>query len=226
MSERGPRSPVSGGTSLAMRELLFGDVAVWPERDDLTGEPWRSFIEARRALGAGDREKAIARLRGILEQPDLEPRQILQAWHALRLAGESPPEELAKRLEGVVVEVGLDGGLDLLATYRDLSARYVNFSGAAIIWEHPDASLDADVEALLAAGRRVVAVIGPWERPRPPPPGTGEVRINFLTPSGLHFGQAPYQQLASDGLGGPVLAAAVRLMQALIEKSRRGQPER
>jgi hypothetical protein len=106
MSERGPRSPVSGGTSLAMRELLFGDVAVWPERDDLTGEPWRSFIEARRALGAGDREKAIARLRGILEQPDLESRQVLQAWHALRLAGESPPEELAKRLEGVVVEVG------------------------------------------------------------------------------------------------------------------------
>jgi hypothetical protein len=52
------------------------------------------------------------------------------------------------------------------------------------------------------------------------------VRINFLTPSGLHFGQAPYQQLASDGLGGPVLAAAVRLMQALIGKSPRGQPPR
>src|SRR4029453_13365641 len=123
---------MSGGTSLAMRELLFGDVATdrWPERDDMTGEPWRSFIEARRALGAGDREKAIARLRGILEQPDLESRQILQAWHALRLAGESPSEELAKRLEGVVVEVGLDGGLDLLTAYRDPSPPHLKFRGA------------------------------------------------------------------------------------------------
>jgi hypothetical protein len=219
---------MSGGTSLAMRELLFGDVAPdrWPERDDLTGEPWRSFIEARRALGAGDREKAIARLRAILEQPDLESRQVLQAWHALRLAGESPPAEVAKRLEGVVVEVGLEGGLDLLAAYRDLSARYVNFSGAAVVWEHPDRSLDGDLEALLAAGRRVVAAIGPWERPRPPPPGNGEVRINFLTASGLHFGQGRYQDFSSDGLGGPVLAAAVRLIQALISKSNRGQPRR
>ena len=54
----------------------------------------------------------------------------------------------------------------------------------------------------------------------------GEVRINFLTPSGLHFGQGPYQNLASDGLGGPVLAAAIRLMQALIGKAGPGQPPR
>src|SRR4030095_8675845 len=133
--------------------------------------------------------------------------------------GEPPGGHVAKRREGVGVEVVVDGGLDLLTAYRALSARYVNFSGAAIIWEHPDASLDGDIEALLEAGRRVVAVIGPWERPRPPPPGTGEVRINFLTPSGLHFGQAPYQQLASDGLGGPVLAAAAPLMQAAGRKS-------
>ncbi|RPH72182.1 MAG: hypothetical protein EHM78_04200 [Myxococcaceae bacterium] len=219
---------MSGGTSLAMRELLFGDIAPdrWPERDDLTEEPWRSFIEARRALGAGDRGAAIARLRTVLEQPDLDSRQVLQAWHALRLAGSPPPAELAKRVEGVVVEVGLEGGLDLLAAYRDLSARYVSFSGAAIIWEHPDRSLDGDIETLLSAGRRVVAAIGPWERPRPRPPGMGEVRINFLTPSGLHFGQGPYQNLASDGLGGPVLAAAIRLMQALIGKAGPGQPPR
>jgi hypothetical protein len=54
----------------------------------------------------------------------------------------------------------------------------------------------------------------------------GEVRINFLTPSGLHFGQGRYQDFASDGLGGPVLAAALRLMQALIGKSGAGQPPR
>ena len=219
---------MSDGTSLAMRELLFGDVplARWPEGDDLTGEPWRAFIDARRAFAAGDRAGAIARWRSILELPELESRQVLQAWNALRLAGVAPPPELAKRVEGVVVEVGLEGGLDLLAAYADRSARYVNFTGAAVVWEHPDGSLDAEIGALLEAGRRVAEATGPWDRARPGPPGTGQVRLNLLTPGGLHFGQAAYRDLASDPLGGPVIAAALQLMQGLTAKTQRSRSRR
>jgi hypothetical protein len=208
-----------------MRELLFGDVPLdrWPERDDLASEPWRSFIEARRAFGAGDRAGAIARWRRVLELPDLESRQVLQAWNALRLGGVGPPAEVARQLEGVVVEVGLEGGVDLVAAYTDRSARYVNFSGAAVVWEHPDESVDAEIDALLEAGRPVVAATGPWDRPRPGPPANGQVRLNLLTPGGLHFGQGSYRDLAADALGGPVVAAALRLMQALIARVQPGR---
>ncbi|UOQ72993.1 hypothetical protein [Hymenobacter cellulosilyticus] len=44
------------------------------------------------------------------------------------------------------------------------------------------------------------------------------MRLNLLTPSGLHFGQAPFDTLWQDALGGPVLVAAQQLMQALIVK--------
>ncbi|MCB2406633.1 hypothetical protein [Hymenobacter lucidus] len=40
----------------------------------------------------------------------------------------------------------------------------------------------------------------------------------MLTPSGLHFGQAPFDALWQDALGGPVMAAALHLMQALTAK--------
>jgi hypothetical protein len=118
-----------------------------------------------------------------------------------------------------VVEVGINGGLDIVAGYEDYTARYYNFSGKAVIWESPGTKLDAIVDALLAAGRVVAEQIGPWTQVRPPAPPKGQARISMLTPSGLHFGQADMDVLARDPLGAPVLRCAQELMQALISKS-------
>ncbi len=87
-------------------------------------------------------------------------------------------------------------GFDLVAAYVDHSARYWNFSGAGVVWEHPDSSLDAIIDQLFEASKQVVALIGPWnERDwnflRPV-----NFACHFLTPSGLHFGQGPASVLA------------------------------
>ncbi len=110
-------------------------------------------------------------------------------------------------------------GLDIVAAYPDHSARYYNFSGKSIIWEHPDDSLDDKIDALMAASARVVAQIGPWDKPRPPAPPQDQVRLCFLTPSGLHFGQAPMNAMSKDPIGGPVFYLAGGLMQALIART-------
>lgn len=204
-----------------LRDLLFGDLpaAQWPKGDAATGEPWPSFVEARKLLEAGKAAKAVETFQRILAMPDLESRHYLQAWHFLRLAGIQAPGEDGKRLYGVVVEVSLEQGLDIVAAYADLSARYFNFSGRSIIWERPNPSLDQAVQRLLEAGRAVVKMIGPWEGTRPPAPKKGDARMSFLTPSGLHFGQAKLEQLSRDPLGGPVIARASQLMEALIAKT-------
>ena len=88
-----------------------------------------------------------------------------------------------------------------------------------MIWEHPNSALDEQVEALLEAGRVVVAQIGPWEGERPAVPADGQARISMLTPSGIHFGQAPLEALSGDPLGGRVIGAAIGLMQALISQT-------
>ena len=41
----------------------------------------------------------------------------------------------------------------------------------------------------------------------------------MLAPGGLFFGQAPMQTLMTDPLASPAMSSAIRLMQALIEKS-------
>ena len=125
-----------------------------------------------------------------------------------------------KRVVGVVVEVGLEGGLDLLAAYDDHTARYYNFSGAGVVWERADASLDESIDRLLACGQTICSRIGPWKGARPAPPAEGQLRINLLTPLGLHFGQAPIAVFSRDPLAGPAIAAATALMQQLIAKTR------
>ncbi len=205
-----------------IRDVLFGDVPIkqWAgEKTPNTQEPWLSFQKARDLLDSKRTDEATAVFERILAMPGLESRHYLQARHFLRQAGVQPDSSTAKQVLGVVVEVALREGLDIVAAYADGTARYFNYSGAAVIWEAPDDSLQSEIENLLSAGKTVVKEIGPWEDPRPTAPPEGQVRINMLTPSGLHFGQAPFDILAGDPLGGPVIAAAAELMKKMVEKT-------
>ena len=150
--------------------------------------------------------------------PDLESWHYLQVWHFLRQAGIHPEADIAKDVYGVVVEVGFGRSLDIVAAYADGRARYYNHSGAAMVWESPDDSLRPLTDSVLRAGKVVADRIGPWEGARPPAPPRGHARISMLTPSGVHFGQAPFDVLSRDPLAGPVISASVALMQALIDK--------
>jgi hypothetical protein len=209
----------------SVRETLFGDLPLdrWPE-GGAESFPWTAFADARSHLAGGRPADAVASWRAVVAQAGLESRHYLQAWHFLRQHGQGPPPEAAKQVLGVVVEVGMPRGLDLLAAYADRSARYYNFSGAAVVWQRPDDSLDALVARLLAAGAVVAARIGPWKEARPPAPEAGQVRLSLLTPSGLHFGQGPLEGLRRDPLAGPVLDAATQLLRALTGKADRPGP--
>jgi len=205
-----------------VRDTLFGDCPLdaWPADGSPVIDvfPWSAFVAGRKALRDQRPSDARAFWREVLEHPDLESRHHLQAWHFLRLNGEQPSPDIAKRVLGVVIEVAMPKGLDTLAAYADHSARYFNYSGAVVIWERPDDSLDPSTDELLAVAGRVVTEIGPWEEARPGPPARGQARLSFLTPSGLHFGHGALGHLSIDPLGGAVLRVGTRLMQELMGK--------
>jgi hypothetical protein len=205
-----------------IRDTLFGDMPfdAWTATPS-EEEPWKSFKLAKASLDKRENSICASILQEITSRKGLESRHYLQAWMFLKPLGITPAPEIAKRVLGVVVEVGMNSGLDLLAGYEDFSARYYNYSGAAVIWEKPDTSLNEAIARLIVAAQVVANVIGPWDEPRPPQPKSGKIRINMLTPSGLHFGEAPFETLSKDRLGGPVVAAATQLMQRLIQKTKK-----
>jgi len=108
--------------------------------------------------------------------------------------------------------------LNFIDAYTDQTALYLNYSGTAVIWEHPDNSLKGEIGNFLDAGKNIIEYIGPWEDERPDVPPQGQARVSMLTPSGLHFGQAPLNALANDQMGGPIIKAATELMGALVKK--------
>ena len=133
----------------------------------------------------------------------------------LRAAGE-PIEE--KELLGVIVEVGMDDGLDALASYKDGTGRYINYTGKMIISEAPDDVLIDITAQLFRDSMSIVQRIGPWDGARKPHPVKGKVRITFLVSDGLYFGEGPINVLFNDAMAAPALSSATALMNYMTNR--------
>ena len=149
-------------------------------------------------------------LEKIAQSEEEESRVRALAYNRLRAAGRPVPR---KKLLGVIVEVPLRQGLDVLAAYADGHVRYLNQSGRVAIFEGAPPNVEATAKELVAASRGLVNKIGPWQEKRLPPPRSGNVRLTFLVSDGLYFGEGPFQALQSDPMSGPVLARATHLLQ-------------
>lgn len=202
-------APYGSAASNAIYNLLFGD-----DPDAFRAPPGTEAAPWQRVLSADPADvPALQRLAGDGAQ---EGRVRYLACARLRQLGAAAPE---RSLLGVVVEVGLERGLDVLAAYSDGGVRYINHTGKMVVVEGVE-DLRPLVRGLFEAAAQVVARIGPWERARRPPPGEGELRLSFLVSDGLYFGEGPAEALQQDALAGPVFRAATQLLVKVIERGR------
>ncbi len=158
----------------------------------------------------------------IIDDPSLESRIKVLAYNQQLATGHKPEN---RELLGVIIEVGLDDGLDVLASYVDGTARYINYSGKIIIWETADETSSKLTQDLFANSREIIKQIGPWDKPRRPHPGRGIARITFLVSDGLYFGEAPIDVLFNDPLASPALISGTELMRYLTEMGLEGSEE-
>lgn len=139
----------------------------------------------------------------------------LAATKLRTLNGPAPQPELY----GVIIELGLEQGLDALAAFNDGTARYINQAESAIIFDAANADSNALIQNLWQASIQVVNRIGPWDKARLEPPATGTVRLSFLVSGQLYFGQGPIDVFFNDPMAAPVLQAGTQLMLYLIENA-------
>jgi hypothetical protein len=187
--------------------LLFcDDISLFMNDDTVEGDgPWPTLL--------ADNPDVTA-LRKIAGDEINEGRVRAIAFNRLRAAAEKVPSKI---LFGVIIEVPLEEGLDVLAAFAEGGVRYLNQSGKVAVFEGPGNPVESLAKELLAVSQPVVDQIGPWEKNRLAPPGSGNVRMTFLVSDGLYFGEGPFSVLQRDPLGGPVLAKATRLLQCAVE---------
>jgi len=190
-------------------DLLFCDK---PELYQADGDlpdvyPWKELFSP---------DTSDESLKKIIDDDSVESRLKVIASNILVLQGK--PAD-GRRIFGIIVEVGLDEGLDVLAAYEDGTARYINYSEKLIVWDARTTESDEMIDGLFRAARPLVDMIGPWDGERRERPTAGNARLSFLVSNGLYFGEGPFSALHGDALGGPVIDGAVKLMTFLIENA-------
>jgi len=143
-------------------------------------------------------DKLIKELIGKTKSNDA--RYKLMAWNQLRKLSLFPDESIARTVHGYIFEMGMEEGVDYLAIYSDYTVRYFNRRGAKIFYngDKPVEQLDCEIKNVLSTCEEIVNTLSVWEGGRRNPPKNGMARVNFLTPSGMFFGEGPFETLAKD----------------------------
>ena len=211
--------PKQSNPFLDMRTQFMGNVNFneWPKGDS-DAIPWSLFVAARKAFSANNHAEAEKYLRQVTEMPDLEPRHYLQAWLFLRhFLKVQPPAEMAKKVYGVMVEVGTPTGVMAVVGYTDHKARTLHSSGGGIVWERPNNSMDDKIDALIKAGENAVQAIPlvVVDIVPAPPKQADHVLICIATPSGIYHGLGTGDFMWKDPNAGPIVNTGGILLQAL-----------
>ena len=193
-------APKLGSEADPIRQGLFAcqpmNVLVQQLKSDGSPGPFQTIANADELANAGRKEEAKSRLRSILDLPNLETRIQLWVWSALRELGERPDPQSGKEVLGVVVEVPMRGAYDTLAAYQDGSARYLNFSGAAIFWDARDATIKSLCQRLFGSTIPESPRAVPRQDTMLPKAGT---QVTLLTRSGMYAISAPPRSVMRAG---------------------------
>jgi hypothetical protein len=152
-------------------------------------------------------------LLALANDANAESRTRALAFGWLRERGHEVPTVLL----GTIVEVPLEGGLDTLAAYVDGQVRYINQSGKLAVIDGGPPEITAAVQDLMRAAQVIVDRIGPWDKPRLPPPRQGNIRMTFLVSDGLYFGEGPFDLMERDAMAGPFVAQAAQLLKLVVD---------
>ncbi len=147
------------------------------------------------------------------EDPAEESRVRLLAWQWLRTAGQPVA---SRELLGVVVEVPLTEGLDVLAAYADGSVRYINHTGRVAVFEGSPEDVAQHGKLLVHAAVPLAAQSA--TKSRAAPPKLGNVRLSLLCADGLRTREGTFGEIDRDSVASPVLQQAQRLLDAVVRQ--------
>ena len=134
----------------AFEGLLYGERSLDDIAEGLTtsdAAPWGMFAKARE-LKDSDPQSARAILRSITEMEALDSRPLLWAWKALADLGEEVPVPVATQLHGLVLHLATEKGKDIIALYRDGTARYLSEWGDLILWDDKQPHVTSYIESI------------------------------------------------------------------------------
>jgi hypothetical protein len=197
--------PYADGTANRLYNLLFCDnVELFRDHSAAAAGALRVLISNR---------TSAASLRALADADGADSR--LRALAAQRLLQSGQASSTAFISFGVLLEVPLPDGLEVLAAYTDGAVRYLDRDGRATVYDHgPPDVRELAAEAVDHAQARALR-LPPWNGSRLPPPRVGDVRVSVLGSDGLRFVQGTFASLQKDPDTAALVSSAARLLRRL-----------
>jgi hypothetical protein len=149
----------------------------------------------------------------IAQDPNEESRLRLLAAHWLRANGQPAPSQ---EVLGVVVEVPLEEGLDVLAAYADGRARYINHTGRVAVFDGAPEEMATQARVLVASAIPDSARASTTSASGAP--HAGHVRFTFLSVDGPRVHEGFFSDIVRDPLAAPVLENAQKLLDLVVRQ--------
>lgn len=207
--------------SARFTELLFADQTLDELSGALSGDEspaypdvWKQLIQAADYLRRNKQTQATELLLTITKNPSISTRMLLWGWTALRQIGIRPQPSEASEIRGVVIQVPVEQGADVLAVYADGTARYVNHSGKIIVWESTDAKIARNIQEILDLSK----AIDPNSSEDIGGTASGVVRVTLLTFNGNLFVDVAIHLLQVSPVNS-VLTRGAELIRNLIQQT-------
>ena len=159
---------------------------------------------------------SITDLQKIIDDQNADPGIKVLAYNRQLATGYKPGK---KELLGVIVEVGLDGGLDVLASFENGTARYINHTENVLILETTDDEAANKITNELFAFSEYCGSDRPLGQTQTTQFYERKCENHLSVSDGLYFGEGPINTLFNDPMVAPALAKATELMQYLTRKS-------
>ncbi|MBM3766595.1 MAG: hypothetical protein FJW32_14495 [Acidobacteria bacterium] len=124
-----------------------------------------------------------------------------------------PASETQQRTDvySVILEVGLDVGVDVLAAFAGGRARFLSHTGDISMWEGGDGPAARLIAETLEHAKTIAQTVAEPHSGRLTAPEDGTIRISVFTGAGVHRAHGPI-----DGFNDhPVFNAAVDMMNEL-----------
>lgn len=174
-------------------------------------EPWACFIQSAARMRAGLGAKHL--LLPLAEDAFKESRPRLWAWHALRKLGEKPSAVHTSEVLGFILEVPMEGKLDVLAAYADGSARFMGHGENLIVREANDP--DPAVTKVISEAFVLLSVPPKPRDADADGPPDDKVRMFALSALGTHMVEVPWAEVEAGGKYVSLFTAAIELLKLL-----------
>jgi hypothetical protein len=202
-------------TELLFADQTVDDVLTSVDKETAPDGAWMVLSKAAEHMRQAEVGRAAEVLLEVAGNPNMETRILLWSWAALRRLGVHPKSYEADDIKGVVIQVPMRSGVDVLAAYADGTVRYVNHSGKVIVWDITEVTITGIIRKLLESCKGLfgVAVAASANHSV-----KDLIRVTLLTFNGNRFAEASMQSLASSPIN-QVLGVGAELIANLIKRS-------